>query len=383
MRIAVVSRSRFPAPYASALSVIQTSQAFADEGHDVSLFGVASNGAEERDLFEFYRIRGGFDVVLLRDQVVRGIQGLRYGRRVSEQLRAMGPFDFAFGRSIHVLLLAPKGLPTVFEVPLRTSRFPRDLPHRTLYRRSTFLGIAAVCARLRSDLISQYRRLDPERVVVAYNGANVVHGDAVSRFPDWPGRPGHYQAGYAGAAFPGKGAELPFHLAHRLPDVDFHVIGVTPQAYSSLVAGGDVPANLHVHGHVPAGELSSRLVCLDCFLVPQARQVTMNRRKHSAESLFPLKIFDGMAHGLAICASDFEVIREVLEDRTDALLLPPDNLDAWVRGIDSLARDPAYGRRLGEGARRKFEAGYTWRHRVRTILALASSGVEADGRHAR
>jgi glycosyltransferase involved in cell wall biosynthesis len=373
MRVAVVSRSRFPAPYASALSVIQTSQALADEGHDVSLFGVASDGAGERDLFEFYRVRGGFEVVLLPDQIVRGIQGLRYGRRVSEHLRARGPFDFAFGRSIHVLLLAPKGLPAVFEVPLPTSRFPRDLPHRTVYRRSTFLGIAAVCASLRSDLIRQYPRLDPERVVVARNGANVVHRDTVPRLPDWPGRPGHYQAGYAGAAFPGKGAELPFHLALRLPDVDFHVIGVTQQDYLSLIDGGGVPTNLHIHGHVPAGELSSRLVCLDCFLVPQARQVTMNRRTHSAESLFPLKIFDGMAHGLAICASDFEVIREVLEDRTDALLLPPDDVDAWVRGIDGLARDPAYGRRLGERARTKFEAGYTWRHRARTILALARS----------
>ena len=353
--------------------MIQTSQAFADEGHDVVLFGVGSDAVRDRDLFDFYGIRGGFEVVLLPEQARGGIQGLRYGAKLGSRMRAAGPFDLAFGRSIHALLFAPKGLPAIFEVPVPTSTFPRDFPHRMVYRRSTFRGIAAVCARLRADLIRLYPRLDPGRIVVAYNGANVVRPEAVSRSPDWPGRPGHYQAGYAGAAFPGKGAELPLHLALRLPDVDFHVIGVPPDEYASLAAGIDIPSNLHLHGHVPAGTLGSKLSCLDCFLVPQGRRVRMDGHNRSAETLLPLKIFDGMAHGLAICASDFGVIREVLDDGTDALLLPPGDLGAWGRAVDGLARDPAYGRRLGEAARRKFEARYTWRHRARTILTLAAA----------
>jgi len=49
----------------------------------------------------------------------------------------------------------------------------------------------------------------------------------------------------------------------------------------------------------------------------------------------PLKMFQYMAHKKPIIASDLPVLREVLNNN-NAILIPPDDIDAWVKAIYKL-----------------------------------------------
>lgn len=82
-----------------------------------------------------------------------------------------------------------------------------------------------------------------------------------------------------------------------------------------------------------------------------------------------MKMFEYMAAGKAIVSSDLPVLREVLTHERNALLVPPDDVDAWATAVKRLIDDPELRRRLGETARADLLAHYTWEARAKKVLA--------------
>jgi len=58
----------------------------------------------------------------------------------------------------------------------------------------------------------------------------------------------------------------------------------------------------------------------------------------------------------------------VLRNGDTALLVPPDDLDAWERAVRRLLADPAERARLGRAARADLLAHHTWDARARRVL---------------
>ena len=78
----------------------------------------------------------------------------------------------------------------------------------------------------------------------------------------------------------------------------------------------------------------------------------------------PLKLFEYMAAGKAIIASDLPAWSDVVIDGETALLVPPDDIGAWRMAIERLREDRGLRRRLGERARERALAGYSWEARA-------------------
>jgi len=82
----------------------------------------------------------------------------------------------------------------------------------------------------------------------------------------------------------------------------------------------------------------------------------------------PTKLFEYMAAGKPIVASDLDQIGDVLRDDL-AVLVRPGDPDDLVRGLRELVGDPARRAHLAERARRRVLEQYTWEHHVDAILA--------------
>jgi glycosyltransferase involved in cell wall biosynthesis len=92
----------------------------------------------------------------------------------------------------------------------------------------------------------------------------------------------------------------------------------------------------------------------------------------------PTKLFEYMAMGKAIVASNLEQIGEVLDHGRTAWLVTPGDVEQLADGIRRLALDPTLRRVLGDAARREVVDQYTWRqHTRRTIGRLQAIA----GRH--
>jgi glycosyltransferase involved in cell wall biosynthesis len=83
----------------------------------------------------------------------------------------------------------------------------------------------------------------------------------------------------------------------------------------------------------------------------------------------PLKLFEYMAAGRPIVASDLPAIREVLHHDVDALLVAAGDPAALAAGIERVLADPGLARRLAEAALSAVPA-YSWDRRAERLEAL-------------
>lgn len=88
----------------------------------------------------------------------------------------------------------------------------------------------------------------------------------------------------------------------------------------------------------------------------------------TAESFSPIKLFEALAAGRPVIASDMPVIREVVEHERTALLVRPDDIAGWVAAVRRIREDPELGLRLAR-AGRELARRYGWRERAIGIAA--------------
>jgi glycosyltransferase involved in cell wall biosynthesis len=82
----------------------------------------------------------------------------------------------------------------------------------------------------------------------------------------------------------------------------------------------------------------------------------------------PTKLFEYMAMGKGIVASDLDQIGEVLDHDETAWLVEAGNPKALAQGLQALIEDPARRDRLGIAARKVVEQKYTWLEHTRRII---------------
>jgi len=91
----------------------------------------------------------------------------------------------------------------------------------------------------------------------------------------------------------------------------------------------------------------------------------------SAYFTSPLKLFEYMAAGVPIVASDLPSLREVLEHRDNAWLVKPGDAKALAEAINNVLTDPKSSAAMAARAREKV-IDFTWTRRAQKIVRLLS-----------
>jgi glycosyltransferase involved in cell wall biosynthesis len=92
-------------------------------------------------------------------------------------------------------------------------------------------------------------------------------------------------------------------------------------------------------------------------------------------------MFEYMAAGKPIVATKLPSVMEVLKDGVNAVLVEPDNPAALAQGIQHIALDQAFARKIGENARRDVN-NHTWQRRAGKILEFINSSMSEKRRAA-
>lgn len=82
----------------------------------------------------------------------------------------------------------------------------------------------------------------------------------------------------------------------------------------------------------------------------------------------PTKLFEYMAMGKAIVASDLDQIGEVLKHDGTAWMVKPGDPESLALGLQRLLEDASLRTRLGESARKEAVAHYSWKEHTRKII---------------
>lgn len=121
-------------------------------------------------------------------------------------------------------------------------------------------------------------------------------------------------------------------------------------------------SNVQYEGHQPHSRIPLYLRAADVLVLPNSALVEVSRISTS-----PMKLFEYMASGTPIVASDIPSIREVLDEKL-AVLVSADDVSALSEGIQKLFLTPGLGQDISRAAQ-EYASQHTWDARAKGILA--------------
>ena len=386
MRIDYLSRSSLISDQANAVHTVRMSAALAGLGHEVTLHCLEGSGQQDSDIFEYFGAPRNFRLCRYRVADYASLQALVSLRRLGLptgyvvrllhgvlSVRRRIAHDSEISNKSHHLYFARNAewllgcLDCDSRFIYESHRPPHDwwdkLIQRHLFGRSGFMGLVVISQSLRRMYLSEYPRLPRTKVVVSPDGA-----DEVPEFTLECERNSRLQVGYVGHLYPGRGGELMIAVARAIPDMDFHLVGGREEDIARLRTLSP-SENLIIYGHRPPADLNLLYRRFDVVIAPYQKTVAVaGGTGNTVDWMSPLKIFEYMAHGKAIIASDLPVLHEVLmRDRT-AIMVDPVDVGAWIEALYRLLGNPEQRRALGRQARRSFVENYTWSKRAQRIL---------------
>jgi len=175
---------------------------------------------------------------------------------------------------------------------------------------------------------------------------------------------------FSGSLYPGRGIENIIYCAERFKDIYFLIIGGSPDEvrhYRGMAAKSD-SKNMHFTGHVPSTNVPHYLKAADLLLMPN----TSKSSGHSIVYASPMKVFDYLAAGKPIIASDFPVLREIFTHEQNAFLVPADSEQELARGLQWVLDNPAKAGKMAEQACCD-AAGYSWKKRAAEYLSFVQA----------
>lgn len=370
LKIVYLASSTIPSRLANSIHVMKMCQGFARNGHDVVM--LVPNRRDDMepgicDVFSYYGVEKCFDIHRLPWLPIKG-RGYIYGLIAGEKAKRLQP-DLVYCRNVPGCFIAAYlGLPVIFEThsPIRDKGGINEWMFHAVIKSSRFKQLVAITHTLKHYYETNYPQT---------KGKIQVLPDAADPVPDTiipvelPRKDKRLQVGYVGHLYKGKGMEVVSRLAPLCPWADFHVLGGSERDIKYWKRECEDCANISFHGYVHHSQVFPYILAFDVVLLPNQQQVSVHGGGGDiGQWTSPLKAFEYMAAGRAIVASDLPVLREIIEDGRNGLLVPPVNVEAWCCALTRIRGQRDMAKAMGACARVDFEEKYTWDIRARNII---------------
>ena len=372
MKIAVITNSRIPSLTANSIQAMKVMQAMMALGHEILVIAPRETPPISRDaLGAHYGLR------LVPEMIY--VPSIPRLKRLDFILRAQRTASQSHPDLIYTWLPQSavaglwSGYPVVLEMHADVSGRMGAWWMRRFWLANGRRRMTVTTAALRKALERTSGISFPDKeVLVAPNGVDLEKyhelPDPVSarRQLNLPQGP---TVGFTGHIYPGRGADLLFGLAQRLPQVNFLWVGGTPDLvdhWRAKLAQAQV-TNVTMTGFLNHEKIPLHQAAADILLMPYSRSISASSGQDIAEVINPMKMFEYMAAGRAIVSADIPSIHEVLNEN-NAVFCEPDNLQDWSSKIESLLGDEPRRRTLSAQARRDVEQ-QTWEKRAQRILS--------------
>ncbi len=366
MKIIYISFAELPSRAAHSIHIMKMCSAFAENGHDVTLFAPQKNKINDKEgLYKYYDVRHRFPITFLPWKNIKG-RSVLYAFHAALKAKKMKP-NIVYCRGLYGGFFSTIiGNHTIFEI--------HDDEDKHSILGNFICGMifekALQVVTISEALYSYFRERYPEnakKIIVAPDGADPVRKNIEKISLE--GNSEKIKIGYIGHMYKGRGVELIEKIAEKTKDIaDYYVVGGKEEDIVYWRKKTEKLNNFYVKGFVPPSETVKFRNSFDILLAPYMKNVFTASRRDTSKWMSPLKLFEYMSSGKPVICSDISVLKEILKNGETAYLCSPDNVSEWVDVVEYYKTNKEDMKKVGMVAKKLFEEKYTWSARVRRIL---------------
>lgn len=169
---------------------------------------------------------------------------------------------------------------------------------------------------------------------------------------------------YYGSFYEGRGIDLIYNLAKYFKDINFILIGIDKKisSYPTL-------KNIKLKKKIEYSKIPKILEKYEFVIMPYETKVFVNAKNvNTAEYMSPLKMFEALAMGNIILSSNLNVLKKILKNDFNALIVKDNTFDSWKMLISNLEKKKNFNS-LSKNAN-KTARMFTWEKRVKRIIKI-------------
>lgn len=364
-----IANVRLPTPRAHGLQIMKMCEAFADAGAEVLLAVPDIKGVSDSDPYAYYGVRKNFVILRFRslDWLCLGFAGywIRAFSFAASLLisknKEWKKCEVIFSRDILSALLISyfrRGL--FFEL--------HDWPPRGHWFWGFALrrldGIVSTNKWKAGQLIKVFG-IKAEKILVYPNGfdPNLFKiNDSQETLRKRFNLPVNKKIVlYSGQLYGWKGVYIMAEAARLLSEHLFVFVGGAGNDLKTFKNKYSGVKNIMITGQRPHSEIPFWLASADVLILPNSA-----KSMESRVSTSPIKLFEYMASGVPIVASDLPSIREIVSEK-EVYFFEPDNPEKLAVAIQNIFKNPQNTKLHAEAAKGKSNL-YSWKIRAHTIL---------------
>ena len=373
MTIFYVAGSRIPSERAYGYAVMKLCEEWGRAGHMVRLVVPERKHGPQDDAFTYYGLERTFEIEKLSASDLLGAG------------TALSRLRFLFDLAGYALSLRRFRFPSDAVVYTREYLLGLALPRKNLFiemhtvPRGKFLlrralararGVVAISAGVQDALVQI--GVDKQKILVAHDGVDLVAFREAKRDKEvWRAFGIHPERAivlYTGHFYEWKGADT-LAKAARLLSKDVHVVlmgGIDEELaqFRKEYAG----EHISILSHQPKTQIPLFVKSADVLVIPNSAKAEISRMHAS-----PLKLFEYMASGVPIVASDVPSLREILTDEA-AFFFNPDDEAGLANTIVDVLEEGETASKKAHFAYTKVH-GYTWASRAGSIVTFLRTHV--------
>ncbi len=377
MKIACITTSQIPSLTANSIQAMKVCHALKQCGNDVKVWVPLFKEGNWNELQELYGLQEEFPVEWLSFK--KPFKQYDFCWQAVQRAKKWGA-DVVYTWALQSAVFAQKQhLPTVMEF----HDFPMGTMGPILFKlyirnQENSLSLTTTSA-LAKGLEQRYGfEFSSHSLQIAPNGCDL------ERYSDLPspkqarsqlGLEEKETVGFTGHFYKGRGIDLLFEIALVLPQINFLWVGGEEkhvQPWREELESRNIH-NVRMPGFIPNQQLPLYQAACDILLMPYGKKISGSSGGDISKVINPMKMFDYMASGRAIIASEIPVFHEILSEQT-AVFCPPEESSAWVEAVHELAENSQKREQLAKNAK-DLSQQYSWIARARRTLALIN-GLE-------
>lgn len=354
-----MSTSVIPSKNANSVHVMKMCSALARKGNDVTLIG--SKGDYVEDIFKYYNVKENFKISLSDMGIMSSI------RRLIKSIKESKNIDLIVTRwpiaALYFSVFSSKKI--ILEYHSYPNSGLNELILKLCLIQKNITKYVFITNSLREYFYNKNKKLIKKRTVVLPDGADIINNVYIKDIIGVD----KVKCCYVGSFNKGKGIDSVIKIANELPNIQFEIVGGNDEEIEKMKAM-QLNNNINWYGFLKQKAAMEVIRDSQIALLPNEPKVYIGGNKDIGQWTSPMKLFEYMSNGKAIISSNLDVLKEILTNNYNCILVEYNNINQWKNAINYLINNEEIYKRISENAKKDLDGKYSWDIRANKILDI-------------